>query len=72
MTKQKFIIRNNQQNASSLEPSNPTTVVPEKYNIDEAQDKDIKRHMMDRFKGLKEDICKFNIEMNQNTNGGMK
>lgn len=57
---------------SPLEPSNLATAGPEKLNITEAQDKDFKKAIINRFKVLKEDRNKLIIEIYKNTNSAMK
>lgn len=57
---------------SSIEPSNPTTLWPEKCNIAESQDKNFKIAIMDMIKVCKEDINKSINEIYENTNNGMK
>lgn len=41
---------------SLMEPSNPTALGPEKYNVAEAQDKDLKLALMNMVKDLKSQI----------------
>jgi len=45
-----------QDNMSPLEPSNPTTVIPEKGNILEAQDKDLTIVFINMIKILREEM----------------
>lgn len=50
-----------------LEPSNLTTVDPEYFHIDEAQDKSFKIIFMDMIEVLKEDMNKSIYEIYENT-----
>lgn len=52
----KDTITNGQVNMSLMEPSNPTALGPEKYNVAEAQDKDLKLALMNMVKDLKSQI----------------
>ena len=52
---------NNQDSTPPPEPSNRITEEPEKDNIAEAQDKDIKMAVMNMFRDLREVVNKFFI-----------
>lgn len=49
----KDTITSGQGNMSLLEPSNPTALGPEKCNVAEAQDKDLKLALMNMVEDLK-------------------
>lgn len=53
---------------SPLETSNPITVGPEKCNIADAQDKDLKIAIMTMFKLLKKDMNKYNKDIYKTSN----
>lgn len=58
MPKKKKTHINIQDNMPPLEPSNPTTVSPEKCNVAETQDKDFKIVIMNMYKEHKENVSK--------------
>lgn len=57
---------------SPLDPSSPTTVDHEKYNMNEVQNKDFKIPIMNMLKDHKDNMNKSFNEIYKNTNSGMK